>query len=458
MHKILLIVIIAVSAIVAPAQTFNASVVNSAATVCSDQNLQYTMKIDLSLTSGTANYLIEQMYLSDSGNTCFTNLRLQDESNYQFGSAVFSLPSIMNTNIFLNAGTSQKLNFFIDAWSCTGSAFKLKIDSMRIRNLSNNVPSMYTSALKSNDVYIINCPLPHFSVETGLYYDLNWPTLAHFNIVLHDNDSNAMNVNDTAVCELKITNGSSWGVSGSDTRTLKGTFPFNVSMYTAIGIGNLILDTNYYYNITVVINKKDTSRFQDKFRTGPGFKPKAYMVQQNAQLYKNAIVASGNCLANGWLTTTYFQYGKNNVFTKNGPVHVIDPNVFVTDYDENFTDTIVVPDSGTVYPFRVYAINQKGYYISSTMFLSTGGLARNGINSFENKFQMYPNPAYDLVHLQAEAGGHFYLFGSIGNVVISHETTGNEEYINFPDDMPKGVYCWKFILDSNITTGKLIVK
>lgn len=250
-----------------------------------------------------------------------------------------------------------------------------------------------------------------------------------------------------------------YNFSGGSTYTKSGTFIFENYHYDHVYLTHLVLDTTYYIKGIFIVNKKDTINFDPigTIKTGIAQKPQVGISNMPVPIYNNAIIARGHCFTYGLPTTVYFKYAVNGKFTKQGPIHIIDPN----DWENNgeFKDSIAGLDSGTIYPFYYYGYNAKSFSFSEILPLFTSGTGVVGINSeTKNPFTIYPNPTTDYINITSVRKGTFILFDSQGKIVVSEEIDEKETYIQFPEKLSSGLYSYKITTPTKNFSGKISIK
>lgn len=234
-----------------------------------------------------------------------------------------------------------------------------------------------------------------------------------------------------------------------------------------IYITQLMLDTVYSYKLIAVINSKDTVLYNGgEFGTGSAKEPFVQMINIPVPLYKNSIIATGQVQTFGLPTDVHFEYAVNNKFTHILPVHHMDPNdyfgldIYGISGIGYFKDSVSGLDSGTIYPFRCYAVNALGFTYSHEMYslYTTGNAALGMNNKKENPFTIYPNPTTDYININSVTTGHFSLIDPTGKVILEKDLHDGEEFIKFPEDLPNGFYFWNIVSGENSSSGKIIIK
>ena len=113
----------------------------------------------------------------------------------------------------------------------------------------------------------------------------------------------------------------------------------------------------------------------------------------------------------------------------------------------------VVAESGT-YKYAVYAVNASGSMsapVSTVLMVDFTGIAE-----YEMILGVYPNPADNVLNINANAAFEYQMINSVGQVVMSGVANGNVE-LNV-SDLNNGVYFLKVVANGNSQIEKVVIK
>lgn len=119
------------------------------------------------------------------------------------------------------------------------------------------------------------------------------------------------------------------------------------------------------------------------------------------------------------------------------------------------TDTLFV---GTTNPIPFYG-DFSYYYIDDITLIDQSTVGVNELDN-ENSFEVYPNPASDLINFQFSntiEKRKIELYDAIGNLVLSINASSNNLFVT-TNNLPNGVYFYSILIkDKVIKTDKIVI-
>ncbi len=119
----------------------------------------------------------------------------------------------------------------------------------------------------------------------------------------------------------------------------------------------------------------------------------------------------------------------------------------------NFTD-YSVDGAGNIYELWQTPTYKGAYiYYSGVKKMALNPVGISNVELLNNIIHLYPNPAYDQLHLRTEENGEFRVYNVRGQLVLNKQITSTHNSIDIQEIKP-GVYIWRM----NNNQGKLIIK
>lgn len=127
-----------------------------------------------------------------------------------------------------------------------------------------------------------------------------------------------------------------------------------------------------------------------------------------------------------------------------------------TIHNSEYGDFIDYSDDGAGNIYELWRTpTYKGAYIyySGVTKLTLDPVGISDTESLINLIHLYPNPAYDQLHIRTEENGEFRIYNVRGQLVLNKQITSTHSSIDIQKIKP-GMYVWRI----NNNQGKLIIK
>lgn len=130
----------------------------------------------------------------------------------------------------------------------------------------------------------------------------------------------------------------------------------------------------------------------------------------------------------------------------------VSSNIHYSEYGD-FID-YSVDGAGSIYELWQIPTYKGAYiYYSGVKKLALDQVSFSDAESLDDIIHLYPNPAYDQLHLRTEEKGEFRIYNVRGQLVLNKQITSTHSSIDIQKIKP-GMYVWRI----NNNQGKLIIK